>query len=128
MVDLSIGRYIGKIKITPTELKKSKFYQNDKPIKSLYINDLWIVPFFRKKNAGSDFIKFAKHLSKKNGCEGRIYTLAYNYDNPGKAPHKFWRKQGFASASQKENQILDFIIENNIEVPPDMCQGTMMYI
>lgn len=127
MVDLSTGEYIGKLKVTPTELKNNQFYKNQEPIKSLYINDLWIVPFFRRKNFGSEFVKFAKNLSYKEGCKGRLYLLAYNYDNPYQAPHKFWRKLGFSSASEKENKILDFIIENDIEVSLDMCQGTMMY-
>lgn len=127
MVDLLTGSYLGKLKVTPTELKNNTFYKNKEPIKSLYINDLWIVPFFRRKNAGSEFVKFAKKLSYKEGCKGRLHLLAYNYDNPYQAPHKFWRKLGFASASEKENKILDFIIENDIDVPPDMCQGTFMF-
>ncbi len=128
MADTRTGDYLGRMKAVPMLLKTSPFYKNKKPIMSLYINDLWIMPFARRKKAGSDFVKFAKYLSRKNNCEGRVYTLAYNYDNPGKAPHKFWRKMGFATSSPEENKILDFVIENNIEVPPDMCQGTVMFL
>ena len=35
---------------------------------------------------------------------------------------------GFATSSPEENKILDFVIENNIEVPQDMCQGTVMFL
>lgn len=75
MADTRTGDYLGRMKAVPMLLKTSPFYKNKKPIMSLYINDLWIMPFARRKKAGSDFVKFAKYLSRKNNCEGRVYTL-----------------------------------------------------
>jgi len=128
IADTITGNNLGRMKVTAMLLKENPFYKNKTPILSLYINDLHIEPFARKNKAGTDFVKFAKHLSREKSCEGRVYTLAYNYDNPGKAPHKFWRKMGFATTSPEENKTLDFIIDNNIPVPPDMCQGTTMFL
>lgn len=128
MADTRSGKYLGKMKVTPMTLVNNPFYKNSNPIKSLYINDLWIIPFARRNNAGAEFVKFAKYLSKKNNCEGRIYTLAYNYENPGTPPHKFWRKMGFASTSKEENHILDEAIKNHTSIPPDMCMGTTMFL
>lgn len=128
MASTKTGHYLARLKVTPMELKENSFYRNEQPIKSLYINDLNVCGFTRRNNVGTDFVNFAKILSRKKNCEGRLHLLAYNYDNPGKAPHKFWRKLGFASVYPEENKILDFIIENNLLVPPNMCQGTMMFL
>ena len=128
MADTRTGSYLGKMKITPMQLINNPFYKNKEPVKSLYINDLWIMPFARRNNAGAEFVKFAKYLSKKNNCEGRVYTLAYNYDNPGSPPHKFCRKMGFATTSKEENRILDEAIKNDTPIPADMCMGTTMFL
>uniref|UniRef100_UPI0040269BC1 hypothetical protein n=1 Tax=Candidatus Scatousia sp. TaxID=3085663 RepID=UPI0040269BC1 len=127
LADVTTGTYLGKMNVATMTLTNNPYYKNDKPVKSLYISNLWIKPFARLKNAGSDFVKFAKHLSYKNDCNGRIHLVAYNYEHPGVAPHKFWRKMGFETSKPDENKILDFVIENDLPVPPYMTQGTTMF-
>lgn len=125
MAETQTGQYLGKMKVTPMVMRNNAFYKNKEPIRALCINDLQIQPFARRKNAGSDFVKFAKYLSREKNCGGRVYTVAYNPEIP---PHKFWRKMGFATTSQDENKTLDFIIEYNLPVPPDMSQGSVMFL
>lgn len=127
MYSLSEGRQLGIMKATPMLLKEgNSFYRNKTPILSMYINDL--KAFAKRSKVGSDFIKFAKNLSRQENCEGRVHLLAYNTDNPGKPPHTFYRKMGFATTSPSENKILDDAIKNNTSIPADMCLGTTMFL
>lgn len=125
MADTKTGKYLGKMKVTPMVLNNNAFYKNKEPINALCINNLWVPMNVRNKKAGTAFVNFAKHLSRGKNCDGRVYTIAYNPDNP---PHKFWRKMGFATTSPQENQTLDFIIEYNLPVPPDLNQGVAMFL
>lgn len=59
-------------------------------------------------NVGSDFIKFAKKLSIKNGCEGRICLVSANSKRP---PHIFYRKMGFDCQDTEKMDLLDKLIE-----------------
>lgn len=53
---------------------------------------------------GSDFIKFAKQLSLKKGCEGRVCLVSANSKRP---PHIFYRKMGFDCQDSEKMKILD---------------------
>ena len=127
MFDTKNGSILGKLKVTPMVLADNKFYKNSKSVRSLYINNLFVASFARRNKVGKELVEFAKNLSSKENCGGRVHCVAYNPEKPSLAPHKFWRKQGFSSASNYENRIIDFTIENDIPIPPDMCQGTAMY-
>ncbi len=122
------GHVLGHIKTKMVVLKDESFYPNGKGITSLYIKDLEVKPFARKKGIGTELVNFARNLSKKLGAEGRVHVIAYNYKNPGKAPHKFYRKLGFSASSEMENKAIDFAIENDIPIPPLLTQGSPMYL
>lgn len=128
MFDTKSGEKLARLKVTPMLLKDDSFYRNSEPVNSLYINDLRVSSFARKQGIGSEFAKFVKILSKKLGCKGRVHLVAYNHENPGNAPHKFWKKQGFAATSPEQNSTLDFVLEYDLPVPADMCQGTPMFL
>ena len=78
-------------------------------------------------NVGSDFIKFAKNLSVKNGCEGRVCLVAANSKRP---PHIFYRKMGFDCQDTEKMELLDKVIENAASKPephtkiktPQICE------
>jgi len=125
---LKTGNVLGHIKTQIVVLRNDSYYPNGKGVKSLYIKDLEIKPFARKKGIGAELVKFARNLSKKLGAEGRVHVIAYNYKNPGNAPHKFYRKIGFSASSEMENKAIDFAIENDIPIPPLLTQGSPMYL
>lgn len=102
------------------------FYSISQPAKSLYINKL--KSYVKHKKVGTDFINFAKYLSKKEGGEGRIHLIAYNADKISEPPHKFYRKLGFSCNSLDDTKIIDEAIKNNEDLPVDMFYGTCMHL
>lgn len=118
---------LGELKADVMLLRDKSYYRDIKtPTLSLYIKDL--KAYIKRTGVGSDFIKFCKSLSRQEGAKGRVHVLAYNTDHPGKPPHKFYRKAGFAANNQDETKIIDSTIKNNTSIPADMCLGTPMYL
>ena len=122
------GMQLGYIKTQKTQIKSDDFYPNYQGAESLYIKYLEVIPFARRQGIGTELIKFAKHLSRKNGAEGRIHCIAWNFEHPGDAPHKFYKKQGFTTTDKKTNEAIDFAIKHDIPIPPRLTQGTPMYL
>lgn len=120
------GKVLGFMQTTPVELKTKDFYPINAPVKSLYINK--IEAFVKNNKVGSDFINFAKNLSKKEGAQGRLHVIAYNADDLTKPPQIFYRKLGFACSKQKETEIIDDAIRYNIPLPIHMRYGSCMYL
>ncbi len=87
-------------------ISSSDFYPM-KDYDAFYIHRLKAATFGKK--VGTDFIKFAKNLSVKNGCEGRICLAAANSRRP---PHIFYRKMGFDCQDSRKMEILDNAIAN----------------
>lgn len=127
MISTKTFAALGELKVKTTLLSDTSYYRDIKtPALSLYIRDL--KAYIKRTGVGSDFIKFCKNLSKQENCNGRVHVLAYNANHPGKPPHKFYRKAGFAANNSDETKIIDSAIKNNTSVPADMCLGTPMYL
>ena len=90
------------------ERTSSSFYKCDLPYKALHIGAINIFPKYRGKGYGSDFIKFAKRESYKQGCDGKVSLVAYF---PGRAPHLFYYKKGFITPDKKLNDYFDNCIK-----------------
>ncbi len=114
MASIGMGKTLGKIKLID---KKDTLYIAN--LKSYY-------PENKELRVGTSLINFAKKLSKKMGHKGKLNVFAYNTELGGKQPHKFYRKQGFTTNNKHLDDILDFCIECNIDIPPSMHQGTNM--
>lgn len=108
MYDLKTQKVVGTMFSKPLELNTSNFYQDTKiPYNSYHICELEI--FEKLKGFGKKFINFAKRQSFRENCEGRVTLVAYNEN---KAPHIFYRKQGFTTNDEKVNSTLDEAIKN----------------
>ncbi len=77
---------------------------------------------------GTKFIEFAKNLSKKLGCEGRILLEAdktvYDPHNP---PHIFYRKNGFTCDDKKMLKKIDKCIKRNKQLNYLKTPSLVMY-
>lgn len=101
-------------------------YPYEKGVKSLYLNKL--EAYKKREKVGTDFINFAKILSKKEGGEGRIHLIAYNAEKISEPPHKFYRKLGFVCPDAEETKLIDEAIKNDEEIPIRMLYGSFMYL
>jgi hypothetical protein len=79
----------------------------DREVLSLFIGRL-ISLFPRQQKIGTNFINFAKRLSAKLGCEGRIHLHAESIGGKTEQPHVFYRKLNFTSEDRKLLKKLDW--------------------
>lgn len=103
MFDVKHSKYVGFMEARPIK---------DKGIRTLFIEFLLVND--KRKGFGTKFIQFAKNLSKKLNCEGRVSleatTTVYDPHNP---PHVFYRKNGFACDDKKMLRKIDMSIKKN---------------
>lgn len=125
MFSTKTGELLGYMEANVAPLTR-EFYPLSKPAKSLYINKL--EAYKKGEKVGTEFINFAKFLSKRDGGEGRIHLIAYNADKISYPPHKFYRKLGFTCQKAEETKAIDYAIKNNEEIPIKMLYGTCMYL
>jgi len=97
---------VGWMKGSVMHISKSDFYPENN-YDTFFIQRLKADTYYM--NVGSDFIKFAKNLSIKNGCNGRVCLVSTNRKRP---PHIFYRKKGFDCQDKEKIQILDNTIKN----------------
>ncbi len=128
MFSVQSGKMLGIMKASAFDFYGAGSGNNSLLYKSLYIRLLEVAPFARCKGIGTELIKFAQKLSFRNECNGRIHLVAYNAENPGKAPHKFYRKLGFSTTSKEENRLIDEAIKNNTPIPAMLTQGSVMFL
>ena len=122
------GLQLGYIKTQKRLLTDKDFYPNHQGLDSLYIKYLEVFTFARRQGVGSELIKFAKHISRKIGAQGRLHCIAWNFEHPGNPPHKFYRANGFTTTNPKTNEAIDFAIKHDIPIHPRLTQGTPMYL
>ena len=103
MFDVEHSKYVGFMEARPI---------NDKGERTLFIEFLLVND--KRKGFGTKFIQFAKNLSKKLNCEGRVSLEATTtvYD-PHTPPHVFYRKNGFACDDKKMLRKIDMSIKKN---------------
>ncbi len=126
MFSTKTGEHLGYMRAETFTLNTKDFYPVEKPTKSLYINKL--EAFKKREGVGTDFINFAKHLSKESGAEGRIHLIAYNADSIANPPQKFYRKLGFTCKKPEDNKAIDDAIKNNTLLPFRLNFGSIMYL
>ena len=82
----------------------------------------------KRQGYGTKFLDFAKNLSKKSGCGGRVRliatTTAYDPRNP---PHLFYRKNGFSSNNKKFIAKMDRYIRKNKQLDYRTTHRLEMY-
>ncbi len=78
--------------------------RDGKVVPSLYVAYLWS----RKSGLGmgTKMLNFAKNLSKRLYCEGRIHLLADNSMDIKRVPHPFYYKNGLRAKDAKVNKRL----------------------
>ncbi len=126
MFSTKTGEYLGYMRAEKVLLKKSDFYPITEPTPSLYLNKLEALK--KGEKVGTDFINFARHLSKKEGAGGRIHLIAYNSNDIKNPPQKFYRKLGFTCTRAEDNKIIDDAIKNNTPLPFRLNFGSIMYL
>ena len=126
MFSTKTGEHLGFMRAEKVLLKKSDFYPITEPTPSLYLNKLEALK--KGEKVGTDFINFARHLSKKEGAGGRIHLIAYNSNDITKPPQKFYRKLGFTCTRAEDNKIIDDAIKNNTPLPFRLNFGSIMYL
>ncbi len=93
----------------------------------LFINPL-IICRQRRQGYGSKFLNFAKHLSEKLGCGGRLGVKATTLElDPHNPPHIFYRKFGFTSKDKKMIGIIDKHIRKGKQLDYRRTAPLMMY-
>ena len=125
MFSTKTGEHLGYMRAEKVLLKKSDFYPITEPTPSLYLNKLEALK--KGEKVGTDFINFARHLSKKEGAGGRIHLIAYNSNDIKNPPQKFYRKLGFTCTRAEDNKIIDDAIKNNTPLPFRLNFGSIMY-
>ncbi|MBR1425122.1 hypothetical protein IJ579_06125 [bacterium] len=90
-------------------LSKSEAYINGKMRPSLYIDHLFSARF--GKGFGTALLDFARTVSKKVGCEGRIHLCADGYFRPNAIPHVFYRRYGMNTGIEEIDKVLDKFVQ-----------------
>lgn len=57
----------------------------------------FLVSYDKNKGYGSKLLKFAKHISEQEKCNGYICLKSDSTLNIYHAPHQFYRKNGFST-------------------------------
>ena len=121
--------------IIATDAKKKVGIIYTRPVKVGYkeflqVDFLGIRKSERRKGYGTDAINFAKNMSKKLGCEGRvILTADITPFEKDIAPHPFYRKNGFTCNNKILLKKIDNSIKNKKEMMfKDVQPAVMFYI
>ena len=109
LFDCTNRKLVGEMIAYPIDCYETEGYKNIINGKSYHIASL--CAYEKNRGYGSDLINFAKQQSYKNGCEGRVSLLAYNF---GVSPHTFYKKMGFVSNIPMLNKFLDKCVRRNI--------------
>lgn len=126
MFSLSSKKLIGTMKAAPEYVSNDDFYPGQKECYKSFSIDL-LDSYPPRQGTGTLFIRFAKFLSKKFNCEGRIHVFAWNVHNHKKTSAVFYRKQGFSSVETAKLIKVDEAIKKNIDVSPEDCEEICMY-
>lgn len=129
MVDIKTGKYVGEMIGAPILHEKHikpKFYPLATPYRSFYIADLQIEERFM--GYGRKFIEFAKALSKKSNCKGRVHLVASRIYDRYCPPHIFYKKCGFMSNNKFMNDYLDNCIALNCEIESEFADNLNMFL
>ena len=101
----------------PTKIDRKKYFQ----ILLLYVRQ-------QRKGFGAEFIEFAKNMSKKLDCEGRLFLLADKEVYGSKTPPQiFYRKQGFTTNDKEYLKKIDKFIKEGKEMENKDSKPIYMY-
>ena len=102
LAETKTGKMIGRMCAFPVDNNK-RIYNIPENAKNYRIYSLEIKESERKKGWGTYFMNFAKKQSYNEGCEGRLYLVAYN---SVRAPHCFYKKQGLVAIDKMVDKKL----------------------
>lgn len=82
----------------------------------------------RRQGAGTDFLNFAKNLSKSFGFEKRMMLLASTLSlDPHNPPHIFYRKFGFTTDNKELLKKIDKCIKKGTQLDDYSTPQTLMH-
>ena len=84
-------------------------------------------PQNKELKVGTSLINFAKNMSKKLNLGGRLRVIAMKTHYGDKDPHKFYFKQGFRTKDNRQDELLKFTMDYDIDIPYQMNQGLEMF-
>lgn len=129
MVDTLTGKFVGEMVGGPVLHNNSKqhvFYPINSPYKSFYISYLNIEEQFM--GYGRQFINFAKNLSRRSGCNGRVHLVASRVYDRNHPPHVFYKKCGFFSNNGFMNNYIDNCISSDCSMEIAFADNLNMYL
>lgn len=127
MADTATGHYVGQM-VTQARKKVDCTYIYPNKITCDALEIIRLIMEERRMGYGSKFIEFAKHESRKKGCEGRVFALASRLYDRNHPSHIFYRKKGFTSVNPKINKILDECIEQGKDLDIEYADNLFMYL
>ena len=110
LVETKTGRFIGKMCAFVVD-NKNNIYDVSVDAKTYRVYSLEIEESEQNKGWGTYFMDFAKRQSYREGCEGRLYLVAYNSIS---VPQIFYKKQGLLAVDKSVDKKLDNCIKNHI--------------
>ena len=108
LIETKSGAIVGDMLAYPELNSVRNIYNVSAEKKVFKIYSLDINFFQQRKGWGEYFMNFAKQESYKQGCEGRLYLVAYN---PFTSPHVFYKKQGLVARDKRINERLNSCIK-----------------
>ena len=115
LIDSKKGIIVGEMLAYPESNSVKNIY-DAAPEKNVFrIYSLEINFSQQRMGWGKYFIDFAKKESYKQGCEGRLYLVAYN---PYASPHVFYKKQGLVARDKRIDHSLNACIKGK-----EYCSG-----
>lgn len=82
----------------------------------------------RRQGAGTDFLNFAKKMSKSLGYKGRMLLLASALElDPHNPPHIFYRKFGFTTDNKDLLKKIDKCIKKGTQLDYKKTPQTFMH-
>ena len=117
MFNVNNSRYAGLMLARPVK-------DGGKDVLFIYL----LIACQKRVGIGTKFIEFAKNLSKKLGCEGRIVLEADKTTfDPHNPPHIFYRKNGFTSDNKKMIKVIDKYIKEGKQLSYKCTPPLKMY-
>jgi hypothetical protein len=114
------GKFYGQVGCRP-----ERTLRNGRFVNSLYVEDLFSEA--PGSGAGSCLMRFARRLSEKLGCEGRLHLMASSVIEPERVPHPFYYKIGMNTGKEEIDKKLAKFAKSGKNATSDDFKTMMMY-
>lgn len=128
MYDTELGEVVAYMRSGPVSVKSEdlKLYDLPKGYMSYYINFLFARA--RSRGYGKAFLNFAKIMSKKTGCEGRLHLNAGEINPLAGPPHLFYKSQGLVARTKATDDLLNDAFIKHKRLTEDDVHSELMYL